>query len=157
MSIPSCLSHWSVRHAASRLNAFFLIAVVAASALFARTASATCAVVPGAKASASTPSSVLAHPEVQLIFWGNDWSTNDPSPATLISQIRDVMNGPVMTELNQYGVMTATLAPMVDIIGGTFSKDSSGKGFVTADAITSFISGEIAARRVPAPDSRRSE
>ena len=50
--------------------------------------------------------------------------------------------------------MTATLAPMVDIIGGTFSKDSSGKGFVTEDAITSFISAEIAARRVPAPDSR---
>ncbi len=91
------------------------------------------------------------------MFLGDDWSTNDPSPQLLISQIRDMLNGPLITELNQYGVMTGTLFPAVDIIGNAASgvpfpiDIDTGKQYITDDALAGFVVGEIGAGRVPAP------
>lgn len=82
------------------------------------------------------------------------WSTNDPSATTLIGRVRDILNGPLVSELNQYGVMTATLVPRVDFVPGKFGKNPSNNlpYTFTTDMVT-MLRQEMDAHRVPLPNA----
>ena len=53
---------------------------------------------------------IMGAPSVQLIFWGNSWTgTPTPSAGQIVNAVSNIISGPYISALSQYGVGPATL------------------------------------------------
>jgi hypothetical protein len=99
---------------------------------------------PAGTAFASGPGKSLMNIHVQLIFWGAWWNSN-PLAAQVTSAVTNLLAGPYMTYLTQYGVHRGNLR------GTTFAADSEPESFSLAD-VGAFILKLLDDDRLPEPD-----
>jgi hypothetical protein len=132
--------------------------VAAAAGLLPSSASAAPAAGSCAKIHMTSATSVLHHPTVTLIFWGSQWSSNNPTMGAILAQVQDMLSGPYFSPFNQYyGIRAPRLVAQAAWYTGTSpsskqpfpeTKDpSSGPSVVEA------IQGAIDAGLVPPPNN----
>jgi hypothetical protein len=86
----------------------------------------------------------LTNVHLQLIFWGAWWNGN-PLAAQVTNAVANLLAGPYMTYLAQYGVGRGRIR------GTTFANDSE-PGFFAANAIGDFLLNLLDQDRLPEPD-----
>jgi hypothetical protein len=99
---------------------------------------------PGGTAFAPGPAQKLTNVHIQLIFWGAWWNGN-PLAGQVTTAIGNLLAGPYMSYLKQYGVSRGRIR------GTTFANDSE-PGSFAANAIRDFILNLIDNDRLPEPD-----
>ena len=96
-------------------------------------------------------SSVLKHAQIQVLFWGSDWTSPfvTAHPPQITGAFQDMVNGPYFWVLNQYSdVSLPRLIPFVDMVTGT--SPGTYPTFTEAD-LTSMVRGEMTAGHIPKP------
>jgi hypothetical protein len=93
---------------------------------------------------ASGPGKTLTNVHVQLIFWGAWWN-NNPLAAQVNNAVADLLAGPYMTYLAQYGVHRG------NVRGITFANDSE-PGTFSFKSVGKFIIKLLDDDRLPEPD-----
>src|SRR5262249_29796201 len=90
---------------------------------------------------------VIAHVQVQLIFWGSAWSGSaSPSAAEIHGAVKKILAGSYMSALSQYrGVCGGSVAGMTLVTGS-----EPPNPFSNGD-VTNLIAGLISAGTVPGP------
>jgi len=86
----------------------------------------------------------LTNAHVQLVFWGSWWNGN-PLAGQVTDAVTNLLAGPYMTYLAQYGIRRARLR------GVTFVNDSE-PGTFSAKNVSDFLSNTIDDGRLPEPD-----
>jgi hypothetical protein len=92
----------------------------------------------------SGPGKTLTNVHVQLIFWGAWWN-NNPLAAQVNNADADLLAGPYMTYLAQYGVHRG------NVRGITFANDSE-PGTFSHQSVGNFINNLLHNDRLPEPD-----
>lgn len=104
--------------------------------------------VTGARPPAGTfsagPGKTLTNVHVQLIFWGAWWN-NNPLAAQVTNAVTNLLAGPYMTYLAQYGVRRG------NVRGTSFATDSE-PGFFSFNSVGNFIRNLLDNDRLPEPD-----
>jgi hypothetical protein len=100
---------------------------------------------PPAIAFAPGPAQKLNNVHVQLIFWGAWWNNNNPLATQVSNAVGNLLAGPYMTYLAQYGVHRG------NVRGTTFANDSE-PGTFTYQAVGNFIVNLLDNDRLPEPD-----
>jgi hypothetical protein len=90
------------------------------------------------------PGKTLTNVHVQLIFWGAWWNAN-PLAARVSNAVANLLSGPYMTYLAQYGVHRG------NVRGPTFAPDSE-PGSFSFSAVGKFILNLLDHDRLPEPD-----
>ena len=90
------------------------------------------------------PGKTLTDVHVQLIFWGAWWSGN-PLATQVGNAVANLLAGPYMTYLAQYGVHRG------NVRGTTFATDTE-PGTFSADSVGKFVVNLIDDDRLPEPD-----
>jgi hypothetical protein len=86
----------------------------------------------------------LTNVHVQLVFWGAWWNGN-PLATQVINAVGNLLAGPYMTYLAQYGVHRG------DVRGATFVADSE-PGTFSFSSVSNFIINLLDNDRLPEPD-----
>jgi hypothetical protein len=92
------------------------------------------------------PGLTLTNIHVQLIFWGA-WWTNNPLAGQVNGAVVNLLSGPYMTYLAQYGIHRG------NVRGVTMWGDSE-PGTFSASSVTAFVNGLLDAGRLPEPDEQ---
>lgn len=99
---------------------------------------------PPGTAFAAGPGKTLTNIHVQLIFWGAWWNSN-PLASQVNAALANLLSGPYMTYLAQYGVHRG------NIKGMTFAGDSE-PGTFSFNSVGNFVTGLLDGDRLPEPD-----
>jgi hypothetical protein len=93
----------------------------------------------------------LARPTIKPIFWGKEWSTANPPihPATILSSIQTIIDGPYLDGLRQYG-FTGKPA-LLDALFVTKSDPAPTTANWDVEAMD-FLKGLIDDEKLPEPD-----
>lgn len=70
----------------------------------------------------------ILNPSLQLIFWGNAWNNpvTSPTAGQVMAAVQNILSGPYMTRLDQYGIGPGTLRGGTTVLSdppNPFSKD----------------------------------
>jgi hypothetical protein len=99
---------------------------------------------PAGTAFVAGPGKTLTNIHVQLIFWGAWWNSN-PLAAQVNAALINLLSGPYMSYLAQYGVHRG------NVKGVTFAADSE-PGSFSFNSVGSLITGLLDDDRLPEPD-----
>lgn len=89
---------------------------------------------------------VLAHPQLELIYWGSAWSSaTNPSPTTLTSSVSTLLASSYLSTLTQYGFSSSHLHSSVSL-----PQSSPPALFATSD-VQNFLRSQILTRALPSP------
>jgi hypothetical protein len=99
---------------------------------------------PATAAFSAGPGETLHNIHVQLIFWGAWWN-NNPLASRVNDALINLLAGPYMTYLAQYGVRRG------NVKGMTFAADSE-PGTFTFNSVRSLVTGLLDDDRLPEPD-----
>jgi len=89
---------------------------------------------------------VLKRPDIALLFWGNDWTSNPLTPGQVAGSLQHMIAGPYFANLNQYGDIATPALTWVAIDDATALPGHA----PSADEVASYISGRLAVNAAPA-------